>query len=165
MIIHRGFTLIELLIGIACITAGIALLIHTSSIYYQLWQKSSVYMRNLYSLHAACATMRRDIERAPQNQTLWKVINNDELIWHDEFKKREMRYCLKEGRLERCEGAYDTKKGTWSTQATSVLAYGVDSISFVPYYMQVKIVAFSVKISINKQIKEEAFIALRGKEL
>jgi len=184
---HSGFTLIELMIALACMVGVVSLTTQLTMTLYASWKKTAQNVQTRMALHAALDTLRRDLEHAPgehasyeyapgahsqRERSQWYVTGPHELIWHDAVSRQDLRIAVVKGRLERCEGIYDTRTHQWHSRSVSVLAQ--DSKEFrCTFYTcathgsathdsaaREKYSAVSVTLLANNNLEEHALIAL-----
>lgn len=126
-----GFTLIEVMVALICMVTVLSLTIHFSMSLYDSWKKTALSVQDRMAVYAAIDTIRRDLEHAPCDAHQWYSTGSHELVWHDDLSSQSLRLCLVQGRVERCQGRYDSPTHQWHTRSTSVLMSSVKDIRFI----------------------------------
>jgi len=130
---HKGFTLIEVIMVLACMVGILSVILHFSMTLYHSWKVTAHTVQTRVALHAALDTLRRDLERASQESSLWHKKGPHEIIWHDTVSDKALRICVVKGRLERFEGLFDKRTQQWHTYSISVLAQDIQEIRCTLY--------------------------------
>ena len=129
-LMREGFSLIEFMVYLISFSCIITMALHSIVVVTQKARSSSASARHSMQLFTALDVIAFEIAQAPSAKNKWYKADPSLCIWHSNFHKKDIGFCLRDKKLLKISGVYSIQTNKWTSKVSNMLAENVDVCSF-----------------------------------